>query len=423
MHRVEDPVMGSEAGLQQTPSRTALAPALLASPADRRLALLGAISVGMSLCTCAARLMGVIPSGLATVIILLTSVVAIRAALWFTKRSATSVARARVSRIISNVGLCVAAVAIIASLPVVTRNGGFGDFADSVFQHLWSLALLTALALPVRTLPWRAYVGAGFTGYLAVTQLARLVGRPVVSAFGLGVFSEAIWVPVTEELIKAIPVLVVVLVAARNRQHRPSALDCALLGAWVGTGYAIYENTQYGRVGGSWSSPLVSWLFPSDVADHVAGTTYFAAGHLVWSALIGLGLGIGVLYRRHYRFAWVAIPLTVAVALAEHSLSNALALMPFGPAPLVYRALQVLTLDGLLSLLLLLAGLAAVLLVEWRAVQPNGKPSEWLRLSAYAVGQRSSRLAVLQLSPTGAGDLFPARHSDARHSDLPGSPA
>jgi RsiW-degrading membrane proteinase PrsW (M82 family) len=382
--------------------------ALLASPADRRLALVGAVSVGLSVCVCVAQLVGFIPNGLAIIIVLITSGVAIRGALWFTKRSATSAGRARVSRIISDVGLCVAAVAVLASLPVVTRNGGFADFADSLFQHLWSLALLTALALPVRTLTWRAYAGAGLTGYLALTQLARLAGRPVVDALGHTVFPVAIFVPVTEELIKAIPVLVVVILAARRRQQRPSALDCALLGAWVGAGYAVYENSQYGRVGGSWSSPPVSWLFPSDAVGHSAGVTYFVAGHLVWSALVGLGLGVGVLYGRRFPLAWLAIPLTFVVAIAEHCESNSLTLVPFGPTPFLDRVLQVLTLDGLLSLLLLLAGLVTFLIVERRAVQPDGKPAGWLPLPAPIAFQRSSRLATLQLSPT-RPELSPAR--------------
>lgn len=223
--------------------------ALLTSPADRELALVAALSVALSLGACVARLAGAIPGGLAIAIVLLASAVAVRVGLWFAKRSATSTARARVTRIISSAGLSIAAVTLAASLPIVTRNGGASTYLDSLFQHLWSLALLTALALPVRTLTWRAYLGAGFTGYLAVTQLARLAGRPVVESLGPRLFPVAIFVPITEELIRAIPVLVVALLAARRVRQRPSALDCALLGAWLGAGYAVYENSQYGRVG------------------------------------------------------------------------------------------------------------------------------------------------------------------------------
>jgi RsiW-degrading membrane proteinase PrsW (M82 family) len=371
---------------------------LLASPADRRLAVAGACSIGLSLFVCLARLAGVISGGLATAVVLLAGAVAVRVAFRFTKHAATSAARARVSRIISDVGLGIATVTIVASLPVVLRNGGPGTYADSLFAHLWSLALLTALAWPVRTLTWRAYVGAGFTGYLALTQLARLAGRPVVNAFGLGLV-QAIWVPVTEELIKAIPVLVFVIVAARRLQQRPSALDCALLGAWVGAGYAVYENSQYGRVGGSWSSPLVSLLFPSDAAEHVAGTTWFSAGHLLWSALIGLGLGIGVLYRHRYRHAWLAIPLTLTVAIAEHIESDLLPNNQLGPETIGEKILQALTLNGLLSLLLLMAGIVMVLRMERRAIQPKVDLAEWIRLPASAAIHRGTRLAVLQLPP------------------------
>src|SRR5215469_10383871 len=130
--------MGAESR-QPTSIETSSLRELLAEPNNRRVALIGGFSVLLSVGTLAARLLGLLPRGLTVVIVILASVVTVRVALWFSKRSASSMASARISRMIGRVGLCLAAVSIIASLPVVTRNGGFGAFTADLFQHLWTL--------------------------------------------------------------------------------------------------------------------------------------------------------------------------------------------------------------------------------------------------------------------------------------------
>ena len=96
---------------------------------------------------------------------------------------------------------------------------------DLVAQ-LWALAVLAVAAGSVRTLGWRTFVSAGMAGFLAMTALAVTVGRPVVTALGpSSLFAHAVWVPVTEELCKAIPVIFVVIVALRRTTVRPLALD------------------------------------------------------------------------------------------------------------------------------------------------------------------------------------------------------
>jgi hypothetical protein len=79
------------------------------------------------------------------------------------------------------------------------------------------------------------------------------------------------------------------------------------------------------------------------------------------------------------------------------------------------------TLNGLLSLLLLLTGIAMILAVERRAVRPDRKPSQWLLLPASAITQRSTRLARLQLSP--ATPKLSAATPVPDRTDLPGRAA
>ena len=185
-------------------------------------------------------------------------------------RSGDSPQRARVMRNVSTVGLCISALTVVATLPVITHVGGFGAFSSDPFAQVWTLVVVTALVSPVHTLGWRAYVGAGLTGFLALTALARLIGRPVVTSLGGdSVVAASVWIPLTETLSQALPVVLLVVLAARRRAARPSALDVLLMGAWWGAGFALYEDTQFGRGGVHWTAaPPFSLLFPTEESVH-----------------------------------------------------------------------------------------------------------------------------------------------------------
>lgn len=393
------PGTGEAAAAPQRSSIVAgIAPSQSAS--DRRLAIVGGASVAVSLAAIAIRMLKLVPSSAAGAIVIIAGGIGLRVAVLFFARSATSPHRARVMMIISTVGLVISAVTLIATLPHATKLGGMGRFVADLMSHLWTLAVLTAAASPFRTLGWRAFVGTGLAGYLALGSLARLVGRPVVSAVGTNsVIGPAVWVPFTEEIIKALPVALIVILAARRTAARPSAFDMVLLGAWTGVGFAQYENTQFGRGGADWSAaPPFSLIFPSEVSAHVAGTTIVIAGHVVWTTMIGLGLGFGVLYRQRFRRAWPAIPVTFAVALAEHGAANGLG--PAGPHAPLEQILHVLTLGGWLSSIVLIAGLVLVGRIEWEAVKPTAfRPAEAILLKPEVAAHRAQLLAVAQLTP------------------------
>ncbi len=203
-----------------TQSRTASVTA-----GDRRLARIAAVGIAISLAAGVARLLHVLPSGAAAAIVLVGVVIGLRVALIYASRAATSAARAKTMTMVANVGLAVSAVTIVAALPHLTKQGGAGHFFSDAFGQLWTLGVLTIAAGPVRTIGWRGLVGAGLAGFLAVTGLSRLVGRPLVNHFGatsLPVVAGV--VPFTEELFKLLPVLLVVLLAIRRTDTRRRCL-------------------------------------------------------------------------------------------------------------------------------------------------------------------------------------------------------
>jgi hypothetical protein len=140
--------------------------------------------------------------------------------------------------------------------------------------------------------------------------------------------------------------------------------------------------------------PLLSLFVPSALEGHAVGWTVVQTGHLVHSALIGLGIGFALLYRQRMRRAWVFALAAVLAVLLEHMGQNALAESHVNTA--VAQVVLGLTLNGRLSSLLLFAGVGAVLAIEWRAVGVEIRPSVWSRLPVAEASRRASRLAQAQ---------------------------
>jgi RsiW-degrading membrane proteinase PrsW (M82 family) len=363
---------------------------------DRRLTVVAGTGIAISVVAGAARLLHLLPAGGAAAIVLVGVAVGLRVALIYVSRSASSEARTRVVTIASTVGLALSAVAVLALLPHLTKNGGLSKFSADTFGQLWALAVLTIVAGPARTIGWRGLVGAGLAGFLVVTALARVVGRPIVNHFG-GTSLPAVagFVPLTEELFKQLPVALVVLIAIRRTRARPSALDLVLLGAWSGAGFALSEDASYGRGGAEFSSftPL-SWLVPSGTHATVFGSGYYSAGHLIHSALIALGIGVAVLYRDRLRFAWAWLVVAVAVSLGEHALANAIS--SGGLTHSQADPYLALTVRGHLSLVLLLGGSLFLAMREARTTGDRRPSIGWLRLEPDDAARRAGLLAAAQ---------------------------
>jgi RsiW-degrading membrane proteinase PrsW (M82 family) len=262
----------------------------------------------------------------------------------------------------------------------------------------------------VRTLGWRAFAGAFLFGFLGLTGLARFLGRPLIVALGTSnLFASAIWVPMTEEICKMIPVVLVLVLALRRTGSRPSLLDLVLIGCWAAAGFAVYENSGYGRGGFSLTaSSITSLFFPDIMKGSAFGWNVVQNGHMVHTAVIALGVGFAFLYRRRLQRAWVVAAAGIAIALLEHCSQNAITTGHVNS--IIGKALLAITLDGRLSSIALIAGIAYVATIEWRAVGAVFQPREWLQPSLAEIQRRGAQLAALQASD---GRAAPARVGSA----------
>src|SRR5262245_18779622 len=94
--------------------------------------------------------------------------------------------------------------------------------------------------------------------------------------------------PLTEEVLKLLPVAVYLLLSARTGSRRPSMSDGLLLGFVLGAGVTFQEDAHYGAILGSgdgWSAaPPWTAAFPMlSLLD-----THLVLNHALWAALGGL---------------------------------------------------------------------------------------------------------------------------------------
>jgi len=367
-----------------------------AASSDRTLAIIAGVSVALSVGAVLARIAGALPDGPSTLIVIVGAAVGLKVALTYASRSASDAARTRVMNLVSTVALAISGLIAIASLPRITKAAGMHVFVLDLFAQLWTLAILWIAAAPVRTLGWRAFVGVGLTGFLGLTALARLIGAPIVEKMGASsMLATAVWVPVTEELLKLLPVVLVLMMAMRRARTRPSVLDVTLLGAWAGAGFNVFENATLGRGGFSlFTNPILSLVFPSEGKGMAFGWTVVQTGHLVHTSLIALGIAFPLFYPRQFARRWVVPVVAIGAVIVEHCSQNAIVTGRLNE--IIAKLSIIVTLGGRLTSVLLIGGVAYVMLREWRVVGRTLDLEEWLKLRPAESTRRSELLAKAQ---------------------------
>ena len=280
--------------------------------------------------------------------------------------------RAQVLRIVSWVGLGTSCLTFLASLPALVHQGGAGNVALGALESAWIVGVLLVALAPGRTAGPLALIGSFLGGYLGTVSLAVLVGRPVVDHFGGdSPVAASVWGPLTEEVLKLVPVTILVLVGRRIRPGRPPVVDAVLIGTVVAAGFALHENALYGRgtEGGWFANPPFSVLFPTLRTATDGARTMLEGGHIVYTALTALGLAVTVGYWHRHRVARLAAPLAFLVVLGEHATVNRLGLAAGSVTPPWTKVGYLLSLGGYLSTVLLCGGLATVAVLEWRGAR------------------------------------------------------
>jgi RsiW-degrading membrane proteinase PrsW (M82 family) len=366
-----------------------------APPAARRandvlVIVLGGASVVLAVGLAVVEALHLLPTALALGLVIAFSGIALRVLLRLRASRSSALSNPRVMEVVSYVLLGVAFISAVVNFSVALRGHDPGQFVTDLVQRGWSLLLVGIVAIPVRTVGWRVVLGTLLCAVLAVPSIAVILEEPVVAALGgYDQFTVGFYVPVVEEVLKAAPIALFVILAARNRSARPAALDYGLLGFVSGTGFALIEDAVYGRAAGRWDAvPPLSGIFPSmDITAGFVSQGQVVAGHAIWTGFVGLGLGFGLLYQRRWRFAWVAIPATLALSVLEHCLAN----VDLPPVPLV-----ILTASGTLVTILFMLGMVGLAVFERRPFRSLRDILAGVLVSQPTLGIQRANLAARQ---------------------------
>lgn len=215
-----------------------------------------------------------------------------------------------------------------------------------VVAHLWGVLQLIVLGSFARTVRVRTVYAAMAAGlYLcapATVALQVALTKIVASSLGMSV-PEVMGIagytldPFIEELAKVLPLSLLLLVPLFRRQW--SFSDCVLIGAATGAGFGLAEDLyRFGgsadhaqSIAGGWALVfsgdyllvpgighiVASWL------PHGVGGSHDAARlneHLIWSAVVGLAVGLTVLARTTAA-RLTALSLFVCISL-DHAARN-----------------------------------------------------------------------------------------------------
>lgn len=364
---------------------------------DRFVVALGITSVVLAIGVATAEALHVVPTGIGVALVLAFASIAIRVMFRLRATRSSALSSPKVMNVVSLILLGVSFVTAVVDI-IVAFNGHHlesmqqyvGYFFSDLLTFGYSGLILLVIGIAARTMGWRSILGVVLCGVLAVSSLVLAIDIPIAAVLPTynQVFAAFI-APLTEELVKALPVLIFALLAARNLRSRPAALDFGLLGYASGMGFALIEDADYGRAAGSWDSvPPLSHIFPSlSVTAGFVSQGEIVAGHAVWTGFVGLGIGFGILYRQRFRFAWVAIPITFALAVIEHALAN---------ADLPPAVLQFLIASGMLISVLFPVAMIAAAIFEHRPVKSIRDLRGGLLITPETRAVQGDHLAALQ---------------------------
>jgi hypothetical protein len=293
------------------------------------------------------------------------------------RSSVAAAARAVVAKF-GIVRLAMLAIAV-ASLGYFLLNTG-GRALEATIWHAPLILMLLLVSLPWRTVSVRMvalffFLGMGPVYLLTILSQAALVASPLDGAlrslsidlwnagFGqLGDIHANVWAPITEEILKVAPLLVLLLWRGTALRAMGGPLDLGILAAATGAGLGVAEDMTIliGRFAGFLETPdaallglgvgtlyialVVNPLTPGHIeafpsfqlsyegvvgiflpsVDERLMTGFVWAGHGAYPLAVGIALGLAVVAAHRYgsRLPYFLPVVILAYAIIEHALRN-----------------------------------------------------------------------------------------------------
>ena len=187
-------------------------------------------------------------------------------------------------------------------------------------------------------------------------------------------------VPVMEETLKILPVLLLLWRGRKTRLWTLGATDVMLLAGAAGAGFAFAEDAYIRHTIG-WHGTL-AWLPVTEIEG-----SHMIAGHGIWTGLAGVTLALAVLWRSRSRIAVLFGASGFAWAIVDHVTNN----YRNARHDFLAKFLLGITNDGWLSIYLFVAGVVAVVAVDLYLVHgrmPKIGDMQSPRSASHAIGLR-----------------------------------
>lgn len=206
-------------------------------------------------------------------------------------------------------------------------------------ENIWFMFLIGMSIVPAITFiaQYALYTFVNIGSFKAILISDALLGDTDLMA--------PVVAPITEEILKVVPLLIVLSWGMQGIWRRMiGPLDCALLAGACGAGFAFFEHllligTNYWALLGPdrvaiVASPQIGpiLLFPEMIASQYYGVPMVTAGHAISAAFVGLTIGFGLYYRKKIKLLWPFIPAFGLVwAIWDHFLWNYYSPNPYQP--------------------------------------------------------------------------------------------
>ena len=247
------------------------------------------------------------------------------------------------------------ALSFVALALTLNRLRGLGNSLGTLLRNasygFWTVLILMLLTYTVRTLRFRDMMRGWFFGFFPAMALVIIIAKLSESIADSGNLRTAFMVPIIEETVRAIPIVLLLAIVAHRKGPEPSITDLAIFGYAVGAGFGLHEDGLWVRdIASGYDGSFWGAFFPNFLSGNP-----FVVTHAGWSGLAGLGIGFGWHFR-HHRLAYLLAVVPVGVTTLDHISIN-------------YRGdasdrLRWLVADGKLPAWLFVAGFLVALFVD-----------------------------------------------------------
>jgi hypothetical protein len=189
------------------------------------------------------------------------------------------------------------------------------NILSAIAFNLAVLAILAIISTCTRTLVLRRMLSLFLWGAF-MTGVAVMASRLIVKGLAVaGPGVTEIVMAMVEELIKLLPLIILLIAGRKFSTFTMGMTDFILAGAALGAGVSCLEYAGAHPHGASYGQ--LAWLPTAEVMNG-----RMISGHLIWSSLAAAGIGFGFFFKSKWKVAAIGAAVGLSVSMLDHAAYN-----------------------------------------------------------------------------------------------------